>query len=95
MDIVLVIIFIFILAYTVICIGALFKNENTYRNRTIISDAIADYSMHKIDRCQWNSIEVDFDDMESYEATFVRWWDWGYTRILPPEKFEIIKPYIR
>lgn len=28
------------------------------------------------------------------EVTFYRWWDWGYTRILPKDKFEIIKPYL-
>jgi hypothetical protein len=37
---------------------------------------------------------VDYNDEESYEKTLFRLWDWGYTRILPKDKFEIIKPYI-
>lgn len=38
--------------------------------------------------------DVDYDDMENYVVTLWRLWDWGYTRILPKDKFEIIKPYI-
>lgn len=74
---------------------ALLKNDITYKNHMIIANAIHEYGMIKIHLHQWNSIAVDFDDMEPYVATYTRWWDWGYTRILPPEKFEIIKPYIR
>ena len=37
---------------------------------------------------------VSYDDMESDNKTLLRLWDWGYTRILPPEKFELIKPFI-
>ena len=33
-------------------------------------------------------------DMEEYDQTFKRWWDWGYTRILPPAKYELVKPHI-
>lgn len=39
--------------------------------------------------------EVSPSDMETYDSTLWRLWDWGYTRILPKEKFELVKPYIR
>ena len=70
-----------------------YKNENTYENITKIDHAIYDY---KID-CILNEKQnlVDYKDMEDYDKTFWRFWDWGYTNILPKEKFEIIKPYIK
>ena len=77
----------------VICIILLFKNENTYKNHTLIDDAIYLYQtecvkMRKI-------YEVTYDDMEDYRKTCYRLNDWGYENILPRDKFEIIKPYIR
>lgn len=32
--------------------------------------------------------------MESYDSTFRRFWDWGYTKILPPNYFKLIEPFI-
>lgn len=69
----------------------LIKNDNTYKNHVIIVDAIYEYCIEK---------NVDFAlfynmYMEDYDDTLNRFWDWGYTRILPPEQFELIKPYIK
>ena len=44
---------------------------------------------------KWIEPSVDYDDKEDYDKTFWRLWDWGHTRILPKDKFEIIKPYIK
>lgn len=89
-----------------ICILMLVKNEVTFRNHRLISNAIFLYTMDCIDKAYKEAretgkdydecckCEVDYDDMEDYNNTLYRLWDWGYTRILPPEKFEIIKPYI-
>ena len=77
-----------------VCVLALIKNENTYRNQTLICAAIALHHLDMIDAGHFGEYEVDFSDEEPYIDTLKRWWDWGYTRILPPEKFEIIKPYI-
>lgn len=71
----------------------LFKNKATYHNQVIILEAIARH----IAECEEYEVEplVYFYDMESYRETLYRWWDWGYTRILPPVKYEIIKPFIK
>lgn len=70
------------------------KNENTYKQHELIAHAIWEYRITLIREGKYDSALVDYSDMESYETTLFRLWDWGYTRILPKEKFEIIKPYI-
>ena len=37
---------------------------------------------------------VDYSDMESFVKTMLRICDFGYSRILPPDKFELVKDYI-
>lgn len=76
----------------VFCVVMLFKNINTYNNRKTIIEGICSYLIDCIDN-DLNS-QVCYDDMEDYEKTLWRLWDWSYKRILPKEKFEIIKPYI-
>ena len=80
-----------------ICVQVFFvfmmgKNVNTLNNTKKIMNAICkyriEYVLHKIEPI------VAYKDMESYEATLFRIWDWGYKRILPKDKFEIIEPYI-
>lgn len=95
---------IFVAVYVLFCallflllVGAFyiwFKNENTYKQHELISHAIWEYRNALIREGKYDSALVNYPDMESYEATLFRLWDWGYTRILPKEKFEIIKPYI-
>ena len=70
----------------------MFKNCNTLNNTKKIINAIYKYHIE----CVLHKIEpiVDYKDMESYEVTLFRIWDWGYKRILPKDKFEIIEPYI-
>lgn len=70
----------------------LIKNEHTFRNQLIILEAIGEYSRIQISKEL--DFEVELIDMEPYAKTLFRLWDWGYTRILPKDKFEIIKPYI-
>lgn len=87
-------IFVLIILFVMLAVGIFLvaKNENTYQKQMIVSYAIY---LYRLDMLHHDSEhEVDFDDIESYMATFTRLWDWGYTRILPPEKYEIIKPYI-
>ena len=75
----------------------LIKNINAFKNQIIISDAICRYGCELIQRGEYNilNLPVTYDDMEDYDRTLWRLWDWGYKRILPPEKFELIKPYIK
>ena len=72
-----------------------FKNENTYKNHIIITKAIYNYKIALIENGILEEGLVDYDDMRGYEATLFRFWDWGYKNILPKDKFEIIKPYIK
>lgn len=77
----------------VICLYMAAKNNNTYRMQMKILDAIYDYN---IDCIKGNKVSmVNFADIESYKSTYFRLWDWGYENILPKEKYEIIKPYIK
>ena len=70
----------------------LFKMKNTYENQKIILDAIVGYDDDYNDLSK--TLEL-MGNMESYSSTVFRLWDWGYTRILPKEDFELIKPYIQ
>ena len=96
-----------ILVLIALCgIVGLLKNRNTFKNHSKISNAIYAYIDHESDRAYKEAVcdkkdfyecykpKVYFDDMEDYNVTYQRWWDWGYTRILPPDKFEIIKPFL-
>jgi hypothetical protein len=81
----------------------LIKNNVTYHNHDIIANAIFDYRMDAIDKAAKNGTiltdgvkyEVNYDDMRDYNETVMRIFDWGYKNILPEDKFEIIKPFIR
>lgn len=81
-----------LLLFVFICVNVfyLLKNYITYRNRAIIIYAIYLYAYK-------NNLVVTYiyDYMESYDQTLFRLWDFGYRRILPPDQFEEIEPYIR
>lgn len=70
------------------------KNYVTYKNRVKIIYAIRDYLLRD-DNYDIDAVEVSFNDMEKYNYTFLRLWDWGYKHILPKEKYEVIKRYIK
>ena len=70
------------------------KNNVTHFNRILVLAAIYLYRRDLIEQDKYDEAQVNMDDMESYDKTLWRLWDWEYKRILPPEKFEIIKPYI-
>ena len=75
------------------CFFMLYRNHVTFKNQNIISAAIHDYHLYELhyDR-EWL---VDYEDKEAYDQTLWRLWDFGYTRILPKEKYEIVKEYIK
>lgn len=79
-----------------VCVILMVKNSVTFSMHNKITDAIFRYKIWHIDHGDMEAHSlVDFWDVESYEATLFRIWDWGYKRILPPEKFELIKPFIK
>lgn len=74
------------------CVFGLIRNEVVGSQRSRIIDAIHKYHLD----CLRKDVEecVSYCDMETYDDTMLRFWDFGYTNILPKDKFEIIKPYI-
>lgn len=64
------------------------KDRNTTKNMILIGNAILEYRV-----CTRVPL-VDYKDMRPYDEVFFRFFDWGYKNILPPDKFELIKPYI-
>ena len=90
--------FMLVICFAVIifCAIATVKNINTFNCHDAISEAIYKYKIACIEGCDWDALHlVEYIDMEDYDKTFLRFWDWGYTRILPQDKFKIIKPYIK
>lgn len=74
----------------------LVKNDRTFIMRMKIGDAVLAYQLDMIDHHDIPSANlISVWESEPYKKTLWRLWDWGYTRILPPEKFELIKPYIK
>ena len=82
--------FVFAIAFSVVM---LIKNEITYKNQEIILFAIHEYNEDMISRLKCSSC-ISYDEMEDYNSTLWRLWDWGYKHIVPPEIFEAIIPYI-
>lgn len=72
----------------------LVKNQVTFEQHVRITNAIHNYHVDLINRGHFGEYEVYYEDEEDYDKTLWRLWDWGCTRILPKEKFEIIKPYL-
>ena len=91
----MIIILIIVISTLLFCCIYRFKINNAYKNQKIICDAIFEYSKELIKKGNFKQLDkVTFEDMRSYDATLYRFWDWGYKKILPAEKFELIKPFI-
>lgn len=69
------------------------KNFNTLRQHEKIDNAIYEYRRNCIRKKV--APAVNYDDEEDYDETLFRIWDWGYKNILPSEKYEIIKEFIK
>lgn len=78
----------------VICIFFLIKSCNTYAKRKSIINAIYSYQIERY-KAGLPCDDVDYTDIEPYEKTLCRLWDWSNKRILPNEKYEIIKKYLK
>ena len=75
------------------CFVMIAKNKITYKNITLLHNAISKWGMDNINVSVEEYREM-LDSMESYESTLFRLTDWGYTKILPADKYEKIKDYI-
>lgn len=83
---------VFLKLVIVFCIFMLIKNEITCRNHKKIINATRDYSEDVQNPYEFSSI---VENMENYETTLFRLWDFGCKNILPKEDYELIKPYIK
>ena len=73
--------------------ATIYKFSLTAIYRAWITEAILEY---RIDcRCNRREIDVDFSDMEPMWLTCIRFWDWGYSHILPKEKFALVKMWLQ
>lgn len=79
----------FILIWSVFLVIRIKITDNNIR---IIMNAIHEYHIDMIYKRK--TYEVNYEDMESFDETFKRYLDFGYTKILPKEKYEIIESYI-
>lgn len=71
------------------------KANNACRNQVLIATAIYLYQEDRIDKKDLDHVDdVRFEDIEEFEKTVYRMTDWGYKRILPKEKYELVKPFI-
>ena len=88
---------IIFVVFILFCITLLIKNFVTSLNRKIILDAIYEYRRNAIEMGTYKIAKtlVVYDDIENYYTTLLRIWDWGFKHILPPEKFELIEPFIK
>lgn len=79
---------------TVIIYGTfyLLRCDIAYKNQRKIINAINGY-WHDSYNCE-ECIRL-LDNMESFESTIFRVWDFGCKNILPKEDYEIIKSYIK
>lgn len=95
-DIVLTILIVVLTICLVFFIVLDLKNTNTAKNQIRILNAITDYQDDCVKKDMYKeALNVTIQDKEDYDKTFWRLWDWGCTRILPKDKFEIIQPYIK
>ena len=72
-----------------------FKLNRMSVNANIISEAIHRYHLDCIDNHKEFDYEVDYSDMLSYTTCALHPGIWSYKQILPKDKYEIIKEYIR
>lgn len=75
----------------ILCVYLFIKNLWTYHVRSKIATAIYQYQIN-------NPIQYNYYvtyDLEYYNKTLFRLWDWGYKRIVPKEIYDRIKDYIK
>lgn len=71
--------FMLVICFAVIifCAIATVKNINTFNCHDAISEAIYKYKTACIEECDWDALHlVEYGDMEDYNKTFWRFWDW-------------------
>ena len=94
MSIVIRIILFSILIFGILS-GFSLKIDNAFKMRKVITNAIHNRNMVLIKNNEFDKrYEVDYSDMEPYDRTLWRLWDWSYKHILPNDKLKLIEEYI-
>ena len=71
------------------------KINNAFKNHKIIIKAIYEHNTACINTFTYPLYRIRYDEMEDIDKTISRFWDWGYTRILPKDRYELIKNLIQ
>lgn len=72
----------------------MFKNQNTYRQREKIIDAVYAYNLQCIKEHRFSEL-ISYDCMRDYNSSLLDIFDWGCRNILPECEYRLIKPFIR
>lgn len=95
-DIILKVWFVILLITLIFCLYLMVRLPVVSQYHDVIIEAIYQYRIHCIEEHKISELDnVKHSDMEDISKTLFRFWDWDYTRILPKDKFEMIKPYIK
>lgn len=75
------------------------RNHVVYKNRFCIIRAISNYKRNVIANHYFGDgtkpqYLVDYDDIETYFKTFMRFWDFSPKHILSDEKYSVVKDYM-
>lgn len=81
---------IFILIVTII---VYFKNNNTYKNQSIILNAIAKHNCTAMLEDRWSE-RIGYGCIKSYNRSFFNLFDWGYKNLVPRDVYKRIEPFI-
>lgn len=88
--------FVFLIILLIFWLFIVIRIHVVFHKSDVIIEAIYQYKIHCIEKRMFSEMDsIRYSDMEKVGRTLLRFWDWGYTRILPKDKFEMIKPYIK
>ncbi len=82
---------IIFLSLACFCLFMIAKNENTYKQRLKIIKAEYGYNSERINNNDYEILDVE---LEPYNKTLYRLWDWGFKNIVDKESYEKIKDYL-
>ena len=60
-----------------------------------VADAICDLHIDMIKHDKYYNCPVDYDDIRPLIVIIFMIWNWGYTSVIPKDKLQILKSYIK
>lgn len=83
-----------LLSFLVVILAILLKFVVTELNFTKIEDSIFKYHLTQMVEGTYDPDECLYKYEKSVVKVFLNSFDWGYKHILPPDKYELVKPYL-